>query len=135
MCRLHASGSHGIDILSRGRSVCEEPREVPGMGAGTLERIEEAASNGVTPEAIESIRALSDRLFEEAPWAAKLPPRDYVQMLLEILQASGVARQTGDNTELSQVVADWEATAEAYGDAQFQAAIADPDRRYVPWTE
>src|SRR4051794_37543336 len=108
------------------------------MGTATLERIEEATADPfarLTPEMMSVLAELLARLLGIAPWMGNLPPVHAVQMTAEITAASQAARRTGDRTALEELLADWEATAEAYRDTRFQEAIARPDRKFVPWTD
>ena len=100
------------------------------MVAETLARVSAAMGS----ETAERAGAFFREVFDQLPWAVSLTPEEVLTMVAELRQLSLDYQRTQDPGKLNEALEDWKATAEAHADPQFQAAISDPDRRFVPWT-
>jgi hypothetical protein len=99
------------------------------MAPAALDRIAETTSS----EAASHTADVAREVIALLPWSGNLPAEDFTEMLTEIREAALRWRDSRDVSDLERLVAEWEATAEAYANRGLLEQLAHLDRRYVDW--
>src|SRR5437879_3611564 len=96
------------------------------MAPVALARVAEATSS----QAAGRTASLAREVIGLLPWSGNLPAEDFAEMLVELHRAAVAWRRTGDLAELERLTAEWQATAEAYGNAGLLEQLARRDKTY-----
>jgi hypothetical protein len=101
------------------------------MAPALLDRVAETTSSDAARDVGDVVR----RIIELLPWSAGLPVEDFHEMLVEMRESAIQYRRTGDYSAFKQLADEWEATAEAYGNAGLMQQLARTDRSYMRWED
>ncbi len=93
--------------------------------------------NPMTNDVLTYFDGLSNHLESLLPWVKHLNATERAELLADLTHAWGQVRQTGQIQALTDVLEDWEATAEALQDSQFIHTWQQPYHPddYVPWEQ
>ena len=93
--------------------------------------------DSISDAVLAHIDGIASRLAELLPWVKHLNTAEQAELLADLTQAWVQVRQTGQTQALTEVLEDWEATAEALQDSQFMHTWQQPHRPddYVPWEQ
>src|SRR5579884_1160628 len=100
------------------------------MPTAELERVVETTGGQDAQVGIDIVEALIELL----PWSRNLAAADFLAMAHELRGAAIRWRSSQDLTEFTELVADWEASAQASQNRGLMDQLADAGKdTYVPW--